>query len=164
MKRLLRSPIAVLALLTATLLPGQLRAEEPVTDVLQIVRSLYQADRQSLVTDALQLAPDENAAFWPLYRSYRSDIEKLGDDLVKLVLEYADYYPEVPDDRAARLLKQYTALEKKLAGKRAWYFNRAGKLIPAAEALRWAQVENRMDLALRLQLAGALPIIPTARM
>jgi hypothetical protein len=63
-------------------------------------------------------------------------------------------------DRARQLLKDYTALEEKLAKTRAAYVRRAGKLIPAAKALRWAQVENRMDLMLRLQLASVIPLLP----
>ena len=163
MKQLFRSLFALLALLTAALLPVQSRAQDPIVDAIEVVRSVYQADRQAFVMDALQLNADETAAFMPLYEAYRRDIDNLGDDLVKLVLEYADYYPDVPADRAQRLLKQYTAIEKKLAGKRAWYFKRAGKLLPPAKALRWAQVENRMDLGLRLQLAGALPVVPTGK-
>ena len=124
------------------------------------MRSLYQVDRQLFLADTLKLTEKEDAAFLPLYQSYRADIEKLGDGLVKLVLEYADAYPNVSEDRARKMLKQYLALEQKLAGKRAWYFKRAAKVLPAAKALRWAQLENRMDLGLRLQLAGTLPLVP----
>ena len=119
MKQLFRSLFALLALLTAALLPVQSRAQDPIVDAIEVVRSVYQADRQAFVMDALQLNADETAAFMPLYEAYRRDIDNLGDDLVKLVLEYADYYPDVPADRAQRLLKQYTAIEKKLAGKQA---------------------------------------------
>jgi hypothetical protein len=66
----------------------------------------------------------------------------------------------VPEDRARQLLKDYTALEENLASKRAWYLKRATKSLPAAKVLRWAQLENRMDLALRLQLAGIVPLVP----
>jgi hypothetical protein len=58
------------------------------------------------------------------------------------------------------LLKDYTELEEKLASKRAWYLKRAAKSLPAAKVLRWAQLENRMDLGLRLQLAGTIPLVP----
>ena len=63
----------------------------------------------------MQLTESESTGFWPLYRQYRAEQEKVGDGLVKLVLEYADLYPNVPEDRARLLLKDYTALEKKLA-------------------------------------------------
>jgi hypothetical protein len=124
------------------------------------VRFTYRADRQALVGETLLLTATEAAAFWPLYRSYRADMDKFGDGLVKLILEYADLYPNVPEDRAHQLLKDYTALEEKLASKRAWYLKRAAKSLPAAKVLRWAQLENRMDLGLRLQLANAIPMMP----
>ena len=61
------------------------------------------------------------------------------------------------------MLKEYSALEQKLASKRAWYLKRAAKILPAAKALRWAQLENRMDLGLRLQLASAFPLVPAGK-
>ena len=133
---------------------------ENLTDAVEIVRATYQADRQAFLAENLQLTESESTAFWQLYRTYRADLDKLGDGLVKLVLEYADVYPNVPEKRAQAMLKEYVALEQKLASKRAWYVKRAGKVIPAAKALRWAQLENRMDLGLRLQLAGIIPLVP----
>ena len=153
----------LLALAAALMVSTSARAAENLTDAVEIVRATYQADRQAFLAENLQLTESESAAFWPLYRSYRADIDKLGDGLVKLVLEYADVYPNVSEKRAQAMLKQYAALEQKLASKRAWYVKRAGKVLPAAKALRWAQLENRMDLGLRLQLAGVIPLIPAEK-
>ena len=150
----------LLALVAALVVSASAGAAENVTDAIEIVRATYKADRQAFLAETLQLTDSESAAFWPLYRSYRADMDKLGDGLVKLVLEYADVYPDVQEKRAKGMLKEYTALEQKLASKRAWYLKRAGKVLPAAKALRWAQLENRMDLVLRLQLAGTVPLVP----
>jgi hypothetical protein len=150
----------LLALAAALAMSASAGAAENITDAIDVVRATYKADRQAFLAEALQLTETESAAFWPLYRSYRADMDKLGDGLVKLVLEYADVYPDVPEKRAQAMLKEYSALEQKLASKRAWYLKRAGKALPAAKALRWAQLENRMDLVLRLQLAGKVPLVP----
>lgn len=133
---------------------------DDVTATLQLARAAYQVDRQAFLTDRLGLTDAEGTAFWPLYRSYRADMEKLGDDILKLVLEYADAYPGVPEKRAAALLKQYTSLEQKLTRTRASYLKRAEKLIPPSKVLRWAQLENRLDLAWRAQLASVIPLVP----
>ncbi len=153
----------LVALLTTLALGPRAGATPSPTDAIDLVRSIYQGDRQVFLADALQLTEAEGKTFWPLYQSYRADVDKIGDGLVKLVLEYADLYPNVSDADARRLLKEYLALEQKLVKKRSWYLKRAGKTLPAAKALRWAQVENRMDLALRLQLAGTIPLVPTAK-
>ncbi|HKX62660.1 MAG TPA: hypothetical protein VJS65_12460, partial [Verrucomicrobiae bacterium] len=84
----------------------------------------YRADRESFLAENLQLSEIEGAAFWPLYREYRAELDALGDELVKLVLEYVDLYPNVPEERGQQLLKDYTALEEKLVKKRAAYLKR----------------------------------------
>ena len=149
--------------MTALLVCFRAEAATSTADAIEVVRSTYKADRQAFLAETMQLTESESAAFWPLYRSYRADLDKIGDGLVKLVLEYADVYPNVPEKRAQAMLKEYLALEQKLVSKRAWYLKRAGKVLPAAKALRWAQLENRMDLALRLQLAGTVPVVPAAQ-
>lgn len=152
----------LLAWLTTVLTAAPTRAEQNLTDAIETVRGLYQADRRTAVAETLELTDAESAAFWPLYRQYRAESEKLGDALVKLVLEYADVYPDVPASRAAAMLKQYTTLEEKLVKTRATYVRKAGRVIPAAKALRWAQIENRLDLGLRLQLASVIPLVPAS--
>lgn len=167
LSRIMKSTLILKALVLAfaiALLPStRSYAAENVVDEIELVRSIYKADRQTFLAESMRLTESESAAFWPLYRAYRADMDKLGDGLVKLVLEYADAYPNVSDERARRLLKEYTALEAKILKKRTWYLNRAGKTLPAAKVLRWAQLEHRMDLGLRLQLAGAVPLVPTSK-
>jgi hypothetical protein len=162
MKSILASKSLLLAISALLLVSTRAGGAERATDAIEVVRTAYQTDRQAFLAGTLQLTETEGAAFWPLYESYRADIEKIGDGLVKLVLEYGDVYPNVPEERARQMLKDYSALEGKLASKRAWYFKRAGKIISASKALRWAQLENRMDLVLRLQLAGSVPLMPAA--
>jgi hypothetical protein len=153
--------IVLLAVLTTLAITVRAGSTEKTADVIDLVRSVYKADRQAFLADALQLTDAEGKTFWPLYQSYRTDVDKIGDGLVKLVLEYGDLYPNVSEADARRLLKQYLALEQKLVKIRSWYLKRAGKTLSAGKALRWAQLENRMDLVLRLQLASAIPIAPT---
>jgi Cu/Ag efflux protein CusF len=146
-------------------LPAQHAAAQPanapsVTSDIEVLRGQIKADRKVVIAEAMQLTGAESVAFWPLYRSYRAEMDKIGDGLVKLVLEYADAYPNVPEDRAKQLLKDYTALEKKLPDQRASYLKKFARILPASKVLRLAQLENRLDLALRLQLASAIPLAP----
>jgi hypothetical protein len=129
-------------------------------EALAIVRSVIKADRQSVVAESLQLTEAESKDFWPLYREYRAEMDQTGDRLVKLVKDYAAAYPNVPNDRARKMLKDLTNLEKKQVDTRARYFKKFGKVLPGDKNLRFAQVESRLDLALRLELASAIPLVP----
>jgi hypothetical protein len=152
--------LAVAASLLA--LPGSPATAQTVTDEIEVVRATLKADRQVVTAEAMQLTEVEATAFWPLYRNYRAEMDKLGDGIVKLVLEYADAYPVVSEERAAQMLKDYLALEKNLVAVRAKHVKKVAKVLPQSKALRFAQVENRLDLALRLQMATAFPLLPAA--
>jgi hypothetical protein len=151
--------LAVAASLLA--LPAQNTTAQTATDQIEALRGLLKADRKLVIAEAMQFTDAESAAFWPLYREYRAEMDKLGDGLVKLVLEYSDAYPNVPEDRAAKLLKNYLALEKDLVNMRAKHLKKIAKVLPSSKVLRFAQLENRLDLVLRLQMASAVPLVPT---
>jgi len=133
---------------------------QTVEDPIEVARSVIKADRQAVVTEAMQFTEDEGRAFWPLYHRYRAEMDKVGDGIKNLVLEYAKFYPDVPENRARQMLKDLAGLEKQQGATRASYLKQVGKVLPAAKTLRFAQVENRLDLALRLQLAATVPLVP----
>lgn len=129
-------------------------------DLIEVARSVIKVDRQAAVVAAMELTQAESVDFWPLYREYRFEMDKVNDGLMKLVLEYAKLYPDVPDDRAKEMLKEYTDLQQRQLAKRTTYLKKFSKILPPAKALRFAQVETRLDLIAQLQLAAAVPLVP----
>ena len=82
--------------------------------------------------------------------------------MVKLILDYAAVYPNVPEETATSLLKRSMEIEKEQLEKRQLYLKRAGKMLPASKVFRWAQLERRLDFKFRLAIANAIPLSPTA--
>jgi Cu/Ag efflux protein CusF len=133
---------------------------QTVDEQIQVARTALQADRKATVAKAMQFTEQEGKAFWPLYEKYRADMDKSGDALLKLIKEYAQLYPNVPDDRAKVMLKDLGDLEKQQVETRNSYFKKIAKVISPAKTLRFAQVETRLDLALRIGLASEIPLVP----
>jgi len=133
---------------------------QTVDDEIQVARDALKADRKATVEATVQPTDEEGKAFWPLYEQYRAEMAKPGDALVRLVKEYAQLYPEVPDDRAKAMLKELGDLEKRRVEIRNSYFKKIVQVMSPAKTLRFAQVETRLDLALRLQLAASIPLVP----
>ena len=110
----------------------------------------------------MQLTDSEAKDFWPLYREYRSAMDKISDERMKLLLDYAKLYPDIPDDQAKEMLDTYTSLEQRQVEQRTVYLKKFSKVLPAAKALRFAQVETRLDLLVHLNLAARVPLTPLA--
>src|SRR6266436_9997225 len=117
-KHKITSYTLLLLALLATLAPLPRASAQTEQDLIEVARSVVTADRQAVVVATMQFTDTEAKAFWPLYRQYRSDMAKISDELVNLVLEYAKVYPNVPEEQAKRMLKTYTYLQQKQAEKR----------------------------------------------
>src|SRR5438093_6990102 len=146
---------------TRPALAGHRALAQNAVDEIEVVRSVLKADRKVVMAEGMQLTDRESSAFWPLYREYRAAMDKVGDGRLELVLEYAELYPNVPEEHAKQMLKKYAALEEKSVGVRNKYSKKLAKVLPASKVLRFAQLENRLDLALRVQLAAHIPLMPT---
>jgi hypothetical protein len=52
-------------------------------------------------------------------------------------------------------------LQRAQVAKRTEYLKKFRKALPPAKALRFAQIETRLDLLVQLQLAASIPLVPT---
>ena len=129
-------------------------------DAVEMLRADLKANRNVVIAEEMNLTPQESEAFWPLYRSYRAEMDKVTDRVVKLVLEYADLHPDVPETKAKEMLKQYGKVEADLLSVKRKYLKKLGKVLPASKVFRFAQLDNRLDLGARVGLAAWLPIMP----
>jgi hypothetical protein len=59
------------------------------------------------------------------------------------------------------MLKDYTRLQRKQVDKRTAYLKKFSKVLAPDKALRFAQVETRLDLLIQLQMAARVPLVPT---
>lgn len=131
-------------------------------DAIESLRGDLKTDRKTAIAEAMNLTPVESEAFWPLYRTYRAEMEKRTDKLVELVLEYSDLYPNVPEARAGEMLKAYGKTEADLLSIKRKYFKQMGKVLPATKVFRFAQLDSRFDLGIRAGLAASVPLMPAA--
>lgn len=131
-------------------------------DLIEVARSIVSADRKAVVVATMELTDTEANNFWPLYREYRAAMDKIIDERMKLVLKYAKLYPDISDEDAQEMLSTYTNLEQKQVEQRNAYLKKFGTVLPAAKALRFAQVETRLDVLVHLNLAARIPLAPIA--
>ncbi len=138
-----------------------LAADQPPYDTIEALRADLRANRTAVVAERMQFTPKEGEGFWPLYRSYRDEMDRATDNLVKLLLEYTDQYPNLTSKQAAQMLDEYLKTEKNLLKVKEKYFKKFQKVLPATKVFRFAQLDNRLDLGIRVGLASFLPILAT---
>ena len=127
---------------------------------LQQVQADLKADRQAVVAANLPLSEDEAKAFWPAYKEYRGEIEKLGDRTAKLIAAYAANFQTMDDAKADAFFKEWMSVERDRVTVREKYVPKIRAVLPAQKAARFFQIENKLDAIVNVTLASEIPLIP----
>ena len=162
MKSKIFSVVLVLAVALVAGAPGVL-AQASETDQLHQLRAEIQADRQAVVAANLSLTETEGAAFWPLYREYRGEMAKVGDRLQKLIQDYAKTYESATAEQAKAMVDEMMSIQRAELKVKESYLPRFRKVIPELKVARLLQIENKIDILIRLELADAIPLIGPAK-
>lgn len=156
---------AVCALLTMAIPVAQAQSTHvsaaPLTDTdIQLLRSDLQADKNKVIADTMQFTDAESTAFWPVYRDYVRDQQKIGDERFQVVMDYAKNYDTMNDDKAKDMVQRMINVEDETLNLREDYWPKFMKALGAKRAAKFYQVDNRITLMVNLQLASAIPLIP----
>jgi Spy/CpxP family protein refolding chaperone len=145
--------VAFLAIAVTGTLAAQTQSD------LEAQRAQIQSDRNAVVATELPLTTEQAAAFWPLYKQYRADMQKVGDRMVKLITDYANSYnTTLTDEQASALLKEFLAIQGETLKIKEQYSSRFGAILPPKSVLRFYQIENKLDAFLMKNVVAQIPL------
>ena len=124
------------------------------------LRAKLKEGKKKIVAANMTLTPSEEAAFWPIYDEYQTKLTTLNQNYGQIIDSYATAYNAGPiTDQAAKnmiddamklksdRLKAMQDLKKKLT-----------KALPPAKAMRYLQIENKLEAAIDYEVADAVPL------
>lgn len=149
--------VVMFALVGALVSPAM--AEEGTTDVDILIQKV-KADKKLLVATNMDLTDAEAKAFWPVYEAYQKDLQAVNERLAKGIKTYADAYAQGPvsNETATKAFNEALAAEEGEVKLKQSYLPKLEKVVPAAKAVRYLQIENKIRAAIRYELADQIPL------
>lgn len=136
--------------------------QDEIKAVVEAARSEMRASREQLLGLNLALTAEESDRFWPLYREYSNKKAELGDERLRIIMAYAEAYPDVDDVTAKSLVDRHLKYVKDMNALKARYAAKFGKALPATKFMRFLQIESRIDNLVELQIQGGIPVVEPA--
>ena len=128
------------------------------TDDTQLLISQIQTDKRAVVLSTLQLTDAQVALFTPIYDQYEAKVKPLQDRLVANINNFAEKYDTLSDADATAILKEKMAIEKERDALKQEYTKKIEKVLPGKKALRYAQLETRIQILIARDVYGLLPL------
>ncbi len=133
---------------------------KPLTESdIALLREDVQARKMEIITAAMNFTDAEATGFWPLYRDYANEQQKLGDKKYQIIKDYAQNYGQMNDTKAAELTGKMLELDKAAFENREAYWPRFEKVLGAKRAAKFFQVDRRLSLMIDLELTSEIPIL-----
>lgn len=150
MKKLLS--IAILLFVSSTMLFAQSMQEE-----IDYFQSIFGMEKKAVVTGFLELK--ETDAFWPIYDEYEKARKALGQKRLSLLLDYAEHYENLTDEKTDALMK--ASIKNRIAGYDliVKYYKKIKKASGSKTAAQFHQIENYFVTAVNSELYISVPLI-----
>ena len=125
----------------------------------ELLRQDLSTKTVALITEVMQFTDEEAEVFWPLYREFNFERQKNGDQLLKLIKDYAANFENLSDEKATELMNRNLDLKGEENNLNIIYFKKFSEVIAPARAAKFMQVMNQIDLIVDVQIASQIPLI-----
>jgi len=126
---------------------------------VELMRADVRAQKVQILTKAMEFSVEESAAFWPVYDKYQQEFNKLGDQKVALIKDYAANFENLEDSKARELAERALGLEEMRVSLLKKYYPEFGKVLSGKKVARFLQVENQINRLIDLQIASGIPLV-----
>ena len=150
-------PLAVALCVTALPVLAQAQNAGLATDEQILLRQVM-TDRKAVYANNLKLTEAESAKFWPVYDAYEAKVKKVNDRFLANLNRFVENYDTLSESDAAEVLKEKMAIEKEREALKQEYTRKVAKVLPPKKALRYAQIETRVDNMLRRDVYSLIPL------
>jgi len=127
---------------------------------VQLIRRDMRQDKRELIGEAMKFSQPEADAFWPVYTRYETDLNKLGDQKLALINDYADNFRAMTDAKAGELTDRAVELDLQRTGLLRNYLPEFRKTLTNRRVAQFYQVEMPLLKIIDLQIAAQLPTMP----
>jgi hypothetical protein len=149
--------LAALILFGTTL--GTNAAAQTATDRVELSRAVIQAERKMIVAKTMELTDEEGRAFWPVYNAYWAEMNKVLDRRAKLILDFADHWGRISNDKARSILDEFLKIREQELKVMKSHVKKFRKVLPDTMVTRYFQVENKLDAMIDLEVARQIPLL-----
>jgi hypothetical protein len=133
--------------------------ETNIRTYVELLRVDVKTKKAAIFTEIMQFNDQQAGKFWPIYNEYDGELQKLNDQKLAGIQEYAKNYGTMTDEKADELAMLALELENKRNGLKKTYYEKVREQLGGIIAARFLQIENQLLMVIDLQIASSLPIV-----
>lgn len=131
---------------------------QDVDSYIELLKSDVKSDKKAIITEVMAFTEQQAEAFWPIYREFEFELDKLSDARIANIKEFASNYENLTNEKADKLINvSFDFLGDRL-NLNEKYYNKFAEALSQLVAAKYMQLENQIQLILDISIAANLPL------
>ncbi len=128
-------------------------------ELIELARADIRTGKMGMIASSMNLTQEQQEKFWPLYREYADEQEKLLDQRIAMLQEFASSYDQMTEEAANSIAEQSFAIQRTRTDRRERYFHKMSEILGPVLAARFIQVDSQISTLMDFELMRNTPLI-----
>lgn len=152
--------VALVSLALAFAPAAAAQGADPAAELKALVEQTKTPEaKRAAVASALSLTDAEAKKFWPVYDAYQRKLDANNRQYSRLIEDVVMSGRPVSDAYAKALAKDLADVEDAEMRARKSMYSAAVKALPGRKAIRYLQIENKIQAAYHYEVANTFPLV-----
>ena len=134
-------------------------SKQNLSEDIKLLRKDVRQQKEKIMGAAMGLDDAQSKKFWPIYRDYNRQLDKLNDVRLGNITAFAQNYSNMTDNKADEIFNAAVSYRKKRIDLLASTYDKVRAALGAPLAARFAQVEDTLNTHSDLQIQSNLPLM-----
>ncbi|MDZ7624380.1 MAG: hypothetical protein U5J96_08065 [Ignavibacteriaceae bacterium] len=149
----MKNIILVLTLFSLTNLFAQ-----DVDSYIELLKSDLKANKKAIITEVMNFDEQQSEAFWPIYRDYEYELDKLSDKRIANIKDFAANFDSLTTEKARLLIENAFDFQSDRLDLNKKYYKKFAEVLNPVVAAKYMQLENEIQLLIDLSINSNLPL------
>jgi hypothetical protein len=131
---------------------------QDVDTYIELLKTDVKANKKAIITDVMVFTEDESKAFWPIYREYEFEMDKLSDKRIANIKDFAVNFDSLTDEKANQLIENAFDFQEERHDLNKKYYNKFAEALTPTVAAKYMQLEYEIQALIDLEIYSNLPL------
>jgi hypothetical protein len=131
---------------------------QDVDSYIELLKTDLKANKKAIITEAMEFTEDQSEVFWPIYREYEFELDKLSDKRISNIKDFANNYDMLTDEKAKQLIDNAFDFQEDRLDLNKKYYNKFSEALTPIVAAKYMQLEYEIQTLIDLSINSNLPL------
>jgi len=131
---------------------------QDVDSYIELLKTDVKADKKAIITEVMNFDETQSAVFWPIYREYEYEQDKLSDKRISNIKDFAANFDSLTNEKANQLIENAFDFQDDRLDLNKKYFKKFAEVLTPIVAAKYMQLEYEIQTIIELSIISNLPL------